>query len=104
VATAPAAIKNAFHRWVEGWGWATGERFVYPYTEMVFDVGRKHEELQVTALLGKLWHCTDRMPKDLCERLDMDEGSTYAQAAQKIMAAGRRGKFWIPRSGYRVPP
>jgi hypothetical protein len=33
---------------------------------------------------GKLWHCTDIMPGELCEVLDMEAGSTYAQACRRI--------------------
>ena len=37
-------------------------------------------------LIGQLWHCTDVMPSDLCAKLDMPIGSTYAGAAQQIAA------------------
>ena len=35
-------------------------------------------------LLGKLWHCTDIMPRTLCGDLELERGSTYAQAAQHL--------------------
>jgi hypothetical protein len=104
LAKAPAWLKQAFQHWVESWGWASGEHTIYPYSEIVFDVGRERENWPVPRVLGKLWHCTDKMPGHLCERVNLPSGSTYAKAAQLIMAAGRRGKFHIPRSGYRVPP
>ncbi len=103
MAEAPDYVKEAFVRWVESWGWETGERYFYPYNEIVFDVGAEQEEWPLPKLLGKLWHSKAAMPPQLCERLDLEEGSSYARAAQKILAAGRRGKFHIPRSGYRVP-
>lgn len=104
MATCPDWAKKAFFDWVESWGWDVKEKFLFPYNEIVMNVGDPSEEWPLTRLLGKLWRCTDPMPKDLCERLDLPEGSTYARAAQGILAAGRRGKYWIPRSGYRVPP
>lgn len=97
-------VKKAFDAYVEGWGWEMKERFFYPYNEIVMDVGDPPVEWPLTQLLGKLWRCTEPMPDDTCDRLDLQRGSTYAKAAQGILAAGRRGKYWIPRSGYRVPP
>ena len=35
-------------------------------------------------IAGKLWRCTDTMPGDVWEVLDMQPGSTYAQAARRI--------------------
>lgn len=100
----PEFVKQAFDRWVEGWGWET-ERAFYPYNVLVFDVGENNEEWPLTKLLGQLWRCTDQLSEDFCERLDLPPGSTYARAAQAILARGRtRGKYVIPRSGYRVPP
>jgi len=32
-----------------------------------------------------LYHCTDTMPSDLCQELDVPVGSSYAQAAQKLL-------------------
>lgn len=99
----PEWAKSAFTRWVEGWGWETQERYLYPYNEIVMDVGPELNEWPLPKLLGKLWRCSDPMSTDLCERLDLPEGSSYARAAQWILAMGRRGKFWIPRPGFRVP-
>lgn len=104
MAKAPEWVKDAFYRWVETWGWETKERNLYPYKELVMDVGEERDQWELPRLLGKLWHCNEPMNADLCERLDLPPESTYAQAAQKILMAGRRGKFHIPRSGFRVPP
>ena len=38
-------------------------------------------------IAGKLWYCTDIMPGESCNELDLEAGSTYAQAARRI----RRG-------------
>lgn len=35
-------------------------------------------------LAGQVWHCTDIMPSELCEELDIQQGSTYAQGARQI--------------------
>ena len=40
-------------------------------------------------IAGKLWHCTDIMPGDLCSELEMEPGSTYARAARRI----REGRY-----------
>ncbi len=40
-------------------------------------------------IAGKLWQCTDVLPGETCEALDMEAGSTYAQACRLI----RRGGF-----------
>ncbi|HVF12456.1 MAG TPA: hypothetical protein VNA87_05150 [Actinomycetota bacterium] len=104
MAEVPKYVMQAFESWVEGWGWET-ERAFFPYKEIVIDVGPDNEDWPLTKLLGKLWRCSDHLPKDMCERLDLPEGSSYARAAQAIMARGRtRGKYIIPREGYRVPP
>ena len=35
-------------------------------------------------IAGKLWHCTDIMPGETCDLLEMQPGSTYAQACRRI--------------------
>ena len=37
-------------------------------------------------LIGQLWNCTDVLPSMACENLDIQRGSTYAQAARKLKA------------------
>ena len=39
------------------------------------------------ALAGDLWNCTDILPGWACDQLDIPTGSTYAQAARKIVNA-----------------
>ena len=41
-------------------------------------------EERLTWIAGQLWRCTDVMPGDTCEVLDMHPGSTYAQAARRV--------------------
>jgi hypothetical protein len=52
-----------------------------------------YEPVEVKWLLVRFWHCSDIMPWMLCNDLEMRHGSTYARAAQRLMAAiagGRR--------------
>lgn len=35
-------------------------------------------------LAGRLWSCTDVLPRDACDDLDIPPGSTYAQAARRV--------------------
>jgi hypothetical protein len=39
-------------------------------------------------LCGRLFNCTDIMPTDLCEELDLPQGSTYARGARKVLDFG----------------
>lgn len=48
---------------------------------------RDEEELH--HLSGLLWNCSDVMPVSTCDELDMQAGSTYAQAARRL----RRGLY-----------
>lgn len=41
-------------------------------------------------LLGLMCHCTDIMPGDLCVELEIERGSTYARAAQRLLAERKR--------------
>lgn len=36
------------------------------------------------ALAGRLWSCTDILPHDACDDLDISPGSTCAQAARQV--------------------
>jgi hypothetical protein len=51
-----------------------------------------YELVSLTAekLLGRFVHCSDIMPGDLCSQLDMRPGTTYAQAAQRLLRERRR--------------
>jgi hypothetical protein len=48
------------------------------------EVNYEEEQWPAERLLGKLWHCTDIMPRTLCGDLELERGSTYAQAAQHL--------------------
>jgi hypothetical protein len=42
------------------------------------------KQLDLLALTGMLWNCTDVMPGDLCDALDLPRGATYARGARKV--------------------
>jgi hypothetical protein len=44
-------------------------------------------EERLMKISGKLWRCTDILPGETCDILDLPPGSTYAQGCRKI----RRG-------------
>jgi hypothetical protein len=41
-------------------------------------------------LLGLMTHCTDTMPGDICHELDVELGSSYARAAQRLLSERKR--------------
>ena len=51
-------------------------------------------------LLRRMWHCSDTMPPDLCSALDVPQGSSYAQAAQGLLAE-RKSQATYRRAGPR---
>lgn len=42
-------------------------------------------------IVGRLWTCTDVLPRDYCDTLDLPQGSTYAAAAHALRTT------WGPR-------
>ena len=82
----PGHLRDAFICVLEDYRLGTSQAlydFVIPET-----MQRAWEDWSTSQRLwriaGKLWHCTDIMPGDVCEVLDMQPGSTYAQAAWRI--------------------
>jgi hypothetical protein len=76
------AFLEAFNAWFNG---DEVELSVYWYRE--YDQRRwlaMDAEERLMWIAGKLWHCTDILPGDTCDDLDMPSGSTYAQACRKI--------------------
>jgi len=49
-------------------------------------IGYWNRSVSLVWLLGQLWNCTDVMPQECCQILDMDQGSTFAQAVRKVKA------------------
>ena len=70
----PGHLREAFTVWVEDG---------MPDTAAV-EVNYEEECWPSERLLGLMWHCSDIMPGYLCQELEMEQGSTYAQAAQYL--------------------
>jgi hypothetical protein len=53
---------------------------------------QRYQDIQGPAekLLGLMTHCTDIMPSYLCDELGIEPGSTYARAAQRLLAERRQ--------------
>jgi hypothetical protein len=47
------------------------------------------EQKPLTWLLTQLARCDEQMPSSVCVVLDMDDGSTFAQAVRKVRARAR---------------
>ena len=47
------------------------------------------ENPQVRPLVGRLWNCTDIVPGEMCELLEIQRGSTYSQASRAIRRNAR---------------
>ncbi len=41
-------------------------------------------EVDVLSLYGQLWNCTDTAPVDICDKLDLPQGSTFAQVVRYL--------------------
>jgi hypothetical protein len=56
---------------------------------------RRYEDVHGPAekLLGLMTQCTDIMPSYLCDELDIEPGSTYARAAQRLLAERKRPEY-----------
>jgi hypothetical protein len=55
-------------------------------------------------IAGQLWTCVDAMPDDICTRLDLPVGATYAKGARAIVGMNpmsRRRKL-TPDEGQRL--
>ena len=50
--------------------------------EEAVDAGGTAEDARAAS--GKVWNCTDIMPRDLCNSLDVPQGSTYAKGARIV--------------------
>lgn len=67
---APGHYRDAFWDWVDA-GMPSTLRF-----------GWDNEEKSATWLIGQLWNCSDIMPCNGCEELELPLGSTYARAVR----------------------
>jgi hypothetical protein len=46
----------------------------------------EEQSIPIDSLLKQLHHCTDILPSDYCDQLDLPKGSTYAAAVREIKA------------------
>ena len=72
----PNHIRQAFENWLDA-----GMPDV-----AILEVSYEPTEIPARQLLGKLWHCSDIMPSQLCGQLELPPGTTYAAAAQALRA------------------
>ena len=68
---APGHLRDAFIEWL-----CSSER------GDTTEVGGERRPLRW--LIGQLWNCSDVMPSEYCEELELPQGSTYAQAVRSI--------------------
>ena len=66
---APDRLRHAFSEFVDEW-------LLEEPAALLSDAGRE--------LTGKLWNCIDIMPRDLCQDLELAQGSSYAVGARKV--------------------
>jgi hypothetical protein len=72
-------MREAFSTWVE--------RGMQPLAEV--EVRYEAEWWPSERLLGAMVHCTDIMPSELCAEVELERGSSYARAAQHLLAEQR---------------
>jgi hypothetical protein len=56
----------------------------------------QHDGLPLTEqrLIDLLWNCTDIMPGNLCDELQLPRGSNYARAAHEMCASMAEAGAW----------
>lgn len=52
------------------------------------------EKFPINVVMGRLWNCTDIMPSELCEAIDISRGSTYAQGARCLKPLIDKKRFY----------
>jgi hypothetical protein len=65
---------------------STGETFHHPAEQRWW--GGLTPQEQARWLTGQLWNCTDTLPGDFCEDLDIPRGSTVAQCVRVLRREG----------------
>jgi len=78
---APGHLRDAFQVWLDAWEMAGWDGYNHPKVK-THEINGKPAGLRW--LTGQLWNCTDCLPSEYCTVLDLQQGSTYAQAARKI--------------------
>jgi hypothetical protein len=78
---APGHLRGAFCDWADAvYDWDDVRRAAVDPLVVATEDGR---QCPLRWLIGQLWNCTDIMPSQLCEDLDLPLGSTYARAVHK---------------------
>ncbi len=77
---APGHIRDAFLTAIE-------IRYKQRGGDPVVPVGYDDTPVPLSRLCGLLWNCTDILPGEDCNLLDIGPGSTYAIASRKLRAA-----------------
>jgi hypothetical protein len=77
----PGHLRDAFVDLVE-----EGETDMFFFNQLDKQAGFENMDAddQLWWLSGQLWNCTDCLPSNVCDDLDMPTGSSYAQAARLI--------------------
>jgi len=83
---APGHLRNAFCDWWEYHCYLDDREYDcdLDYLDDLVSVGDYGDRRPVRWLVGRLWNCTDIMPGDICNDLDLAPGSTYAQGVRRL--------------------
>ena len=46
--------------------------------------GQDENQIPIKGLIGRLWNCSDVVPRDWAEELGVVPGSTYAQSVRRL--------------------
>ena len=68
----PGHLRDAFRDWIESGMSVNGPIVI------------EEEEKPLSWLIGELWNCSDILPSDCCNELDIRRGSTYGQAVRNF--------------------
>jgi hypothetical protein len=58
------------------------------------EINYEPEQWSARRLLGRMVHCTDVMPRETCDDIDLPAGTTYGRAAQHVLAQRRSATAW----------
>jgi len=76
---APGDVRDSFAEAAQEWlHWREGTPL--PTVEV------RGCEIPIDRVCGLAWNCTDTMPSSMCEDLEIERGSTYAQGARHLKA------------------
>ena len=82
---APGHLRDAFLGHLD----EIGYRFPDPDAEIEVEVGYEPRRVPLRWLLGQLWNCTDTLPGEYRDLLQLPGRGTYAAAVRHIVASSR---------------